>query len=112
MVQTINILSNGDVKINTGSAIVESDFVYSQEVFDKIDSAISNMAAHGISELHCEKDTFRAFEHIVKGGSVSQNSFGQTISVEDFDLIMSNIIAQMAAESAATAAAEAEGASV
>jgi hypothetical protein len=111
MVQTINIRANGNVEINTGSAIVEPDFVYSQEILEKLNNIISVISAQGISELHCEKNTFRAFEHAVKGGSVTANDFGATLSAEDFDLIMGNIIAQMDAESATTAAAGAEGAS-
>jgi hypothetical protein len=111
MVQTINIRANGNVEINTGSATVGLDFAYPQEISQRLDGIISVISAQGISELHCEKDTFRAFEHAVKGGSVTANDFGTTVSAEDFDLIMGSIIAQMDAESAAAAAAEAEGAS-
>jgi hypothetical protein len=110
MLQTLNMLSNGDVCINIGSANVDSDHVYSQEVLEIIDAIQTTIALQGISELHCEKDTFRQFEHAVKGGVVTSNAFGTTVSEGDFALIMSSIADQLAAEAAEAAAAEAAAA--
>jgi len=99
MVQTITVRSDETAYVNTGtfSIPVGGEFPVSSELENKIQEISSAISAQGISELHSEKDTFREFEHTVKGGNVEQLSFGSTISVSDFDWIMQHVDANYSA---------------
>lgn len=110
MVQTLTVWSNGTAEINTGTNSMScSGIPFTAALQDKLDTIESTISASGISQLHAEKDTFREFEHVVVGGSVTANAFGATVSAADFDWIMQHVDSEIAAQAAA-AAAEAEGA--
>ena len=97
MVQTLTVWFNGIAEINTGVNFLLCDGKpFSADLDAKIEEIEAKISADGISQLHVERDTFRQFEHAVKGGEVSNLPFGSTVSVADFDWIMRHIDAEMA----------------
>jgi hypothetical protein len=99
MVQTLTVWFNGIAEINTGVNFLLCDGKpFSADLDAKIEEIEAKISADGISQLHVERDTFRQFEHAVKGGEVSDLQFGSTVSVADFDWIMQHVDVEMAAQ--------------
>jgi hypothetical protein len=107
MVQTLTVWSNGTAEINTGTNFLLCDGVpFTDALQAKLDAIESTISAAGISQLHAEKDTFRAFEHAITAGEVAANAFGTTVSVADFEWIMQHVDSEVAAQAAAAEAGE------
>jgi hypothetical protein len=99
MVQTLTVWSSGTAEINTGTNFLLCDGLpFSDALQTKLNAIEAAISIAGISQLHVEKDTFRQFEHAVKGGEVSDLQFGSTVSVADFDWIMQHVDVEMAAQ--------------
>jgi hypothetical protein len=106
MVQTLTVRSNGTAEINTGNYThVHGDRILTQELQEKIEAIEADISTSGASEIHIERDIFREFEHVVKAGEITNNPFGSTVSVEDFDWIMHHVDVEKPAELAAEIAA-------
>lgn len=110
MPEVLNVKSDGRLEIQTESNIItHADYVLSadlQALIDQVSESLSNM---GGSEIHIEKDTWRAFEHVVVAGEVGMNDFGTTVSDADFSQIMTltdQVVADAAAAAAEAAAQE------
>jgi hypothetical protein len=99
MVQTLTVWSNGIAEINTGTNFLRCDGLqFTEALHDKLDAIGSVISAAGISQLHAERDTFREFEHVVVGGTVSSGEFGTTVSAADFDWIMQHVDLELQAQ--------------
>lgn len=93
MPEVVNMKATGAVEIITltGECVVYSgDPSISTSLQTLISSLSDYLEYEGASEIHMEKDTFRVFTHIVKGGVVE---YHQGIARPEFEQIIAEVTA-------------------
>ena len=91
MAQTVNVKSDGSFEVGFGNSAINgttSDEFLPAQILVKMRAIYDTITAAGISELHIEKDSFKAFEHARIAADTMSYDFGTNVTEEEFESIM------------------------